>query len=193
MGSECVVVLVTGVPGTGKSTISSLLASELNGSHIDLSRLVKEGGLSIGWDHSRATMIADINALRKTITNILDVSSSPVIIDGHYSPEVVAYNRVTLVIVLRRAPWILRTELTMRGYRPRKVRENVEAELLGSCLVDALDMQDHAKVCEINTTGLTPQETVKLVLAVLNGKVACGYGGVDWMNQPEAETMLRGL
>jgi len=41
-------LLVTGVPGTGKTTISSLLAAELGAEHIELTRLVREGGLSQG-------------------------------------------------------------------------------------------------------------------------------------------------
>jgi adenylate kinase len=138
-------------------------------------------------------MVADIKTLRKKIKKILDDSSSPMIVDGHYSTEVVDRNQATLIIVLRRAPWILRTELSMRGYKPQKVRENVEAELLGSCLMDALETQDHRKVCEIDTTNLTPQETVKRALTILRGEITCGYGRVDWMNQLETEKMLRGF
>jgi adenylate kinase len=190
---ECQLLVVTGVPGTGKTTVSTLLAAELGAENIELTRLVKEGGFSQGWDQTRATTIADMKALRHAITNIVENTTSTVIIDGHYSPEVASREKTTLVVVLRRAPWALKEELKARGYSTRKIRENVEAELLGTCLSDALAAQDPAKVCEIDTTSETPEETVRFILAVLDGDVECGHGEVDWMSNPEAETLLRDL
>ncbi len=187
------VILVTGVPGTGKTTVSSLLAETLRGDHVELTSLFRDGGLSLSWDQSRATSIADVKALRRTLSNIIASSTKPVVVDGHYSPDVVPRDAAALVVVLRRAPWVLREQLQQRGYSPRKIRENVEAELIGTCLVDALESQDHGKICEIDTTGQAPEETVKLVLAALDGEAACGYGSVDWMDAPEAEALLRDL
>ncbi|MCX6656962.1 MAG: adenylate kinase family protein [Candidatus Bathyarchaeota archaeon] len=186
-------LLVTGVPGTGKTTVSTLLAAELGAEHIELTRLVREGGFSQGWDQERATVIADMKALRNAISNILDNTTNSLIIDGHYSPDIAPREETTLVVVLRCAPWVIREKLLTRGYSTHKVRENVEAELLGTCLTDALAVQDPDKVCEIDTTTQTPEETVKLVLAVLDGEVKCSHGAVDWMNSPEAEALLREL
>ncbi|MCX6649086.1 MAG: adenylate kinase family protein [Candidatus Bathyarchaeota archaeon] len=184
-------IVVTGVPGTGKTTVSTLLAAELHAEHIELTRLVKEGGLSQGWDPARNTTIADMKALRHAIANIVENSTSTVIIDGHYSPDVSPREEATLVVVLRRAPWVLKDELQARGYSAGKVRENVEAEMIGTCLVDALAAQDQEKVCEIDTTGETPGETVRFILAVIDGEVNCSHGEVDWMSRPEAEKLLR--
>ncbi len=187
------VVLITGTPGTGKSTVSSLLAAELHGEHIELTRLVKEGGLSQGWDETRATVIADMKALRLALANIIGSAKKLVIVDGHYSPDVVSRDEVTLTVVLRRAPWVLREELRARGYDANKIRENIEAELLGTCLVEALAAQNPDKVCEIDTTGITPEETVKLITATIDGEAECHHGAVDWMNSPEVEKLLREL
>ena len=191
--SQPLVVLITGVPGTGKTTVSAILAKSLGGDHVEITHLVHEGGMSLSWDQSRATSIADINALRHVLSNIIAASTKPVVVDGHYSTDVVDRESATLVVVLRRAPWVLRAQLQERGYSPRKIRENVEAELIGTCLVDALESQDHGKICEIDTTGQALEETVKLVLAALEGEAACGYGSVDWMGAPEAEALLREL
>ncbi len=186
-------IVVTGVPGTGKTTLSTLLAAELKAEHIELTRLVKEGGLSQGWDQARATTIADMKALRHAIANIVENTTSHVVIDGHYSPEVAPRDETTLVVVLRRAPWVLTEELKARGYSTRKIRENVEAELLGTCLNDALTAQDPTKVLEIDTTGETPEETVRLIQAALDGEIDRVHGGVDWMSHAEAEKLLREL
>jgi len=186
-------VVVTGVPGTGKTTISTLLALELNAEHIELTRLVKEGGLSQGWDQGRVTMIADMRALKHAILNIISSASGDIVIDGHYSPEVSPRDDVSLTVVLRRAPWALREELKARGYSTRKVRENVEAELLGTCLTDALAAQDPVKVLELDTTSEAPEDSVRLIMAVLDGEVEPTYGEVDWMGHPETEVLLRDL
>jgi adenylate kinase len=187
------IIVITGVPGTGKTTISTLLAAELKAEHIELTRLVKGEGFSQGWDKERATTIADLKALRQAIANIIDHSTGDVVVDGHYSPEVAPRHQTTLVVVLRRAPWVLKEELKARGYSPRKVRENVEAELLGMCLVDALNAQDPTKVMEIDATSLIPEETVSLILTTLDGEVDISHGNVDWMSDPEAEKLLREL
>ena len=185
------VILITGTPGTGKTTVSMLLSGELHGEQIELTRLVREGGLSQGWDETRATTIVDIKALRIALANIIEAAKKTVIVDGHYSPDVVPREEVTLTVVLRRAPWVLHKELRARGYSPRKIRENIEAELLGTCLVDALAVQDSGRICEIDTTGITPEETVELIIAALDGETECRHGVVDWMNHPEVETLLR--
>ena len=188
-----VVILITGTPGTGKSTVSKLLSVELRGEHIELTRLVNESGLSQGWDKTRSTTIADLKALRLALANIIGAASKPVIVDGHYSPDVVTRDEVTLTVVLRRAPWVLREELKARGYGASKIQENVEAELLGTCLVEALAAQDPDKVREIDTTGTTPDETVKVITATIDGEAKCRHGTIDWLNSPEVEKLLKEL
>lgn len=186
-------IVITGVPGTGKTTVSTLLAEELHAEHIELTRLVKDGGLSQGWDQERATTIADMRALRYAILNIIASTSGDIVIDGHYSPEVAPRDDTSLTVVLRRSPWVLREELKARGYSTRKVRENVEAELLGTCLADALAAQEPIKVLEIDTTSGDPEDTVRLIMATLDGEVEPTHGEVDWMSHPETEALLREL
>jgi len=185
-------IIVTGVPGTGKTTISMMLAERLGGRYIDLGKIALEEGLVSGRDPYRDTKVADLTALRKRVA-ALSGRGDALVIDGHYSPSVVARGRASLVVVLRRAPWVLRDELRARGYPPGKVRENLEAELLGVCLADALSEQDPSKVCELDTTGVNPEETVKEIAAILSGEATCRRGTVDWMEAPEAEEMLRSI
>jgi adenylate kinase len=134
-----------------------------------------------------------MKALRLALLNIIGAAKKPVIIDGHYSPDVVSREEVTLTVVLRRAPWVLREELKARGYSAEKVRENVEAELLGTCFVEALAAQDRDKICEIDTTGVAPADTVKMITATIDGETECRHGAIDWMNYPDVETLLKEL
>jgi hypothetical protein len=40
---------------------------------------------------------------------------------------------------------------------------------------------------------MDPKETVKLIIAILEGDMDCHHGVIDWMNFPEVETLLREL
>lgn len=60
IGSTMVNILITGTPGTGKTTLASTLASmEPRMSHINVSELVKKKGLHEGHDADWDTYIID--------------------------------------------------------------------------------------------------------------------------------------
>ena len=53
------VLVFVGTPGVGKSSISTLLASSLDGIHINIGELVKRERLYCGFDKKRESLIAD--------------------------------------------------------------------------------------------------------------------------------------
>jgi len=177
----------------GKTTVSEILAERVGGEHVDLSELAERRGLITGVDSERETSIVDLKRMKGLISSMTGSSGSPLIIDGHYAVDVVPPEAVRLVFVLRRAPWVLKVELEARGYPPSKVRENVEAELLGVCLADAMGSNEPGKVCEIDTTGRPPEETAGEILSVMEGTSGCLRGQIDWMASPEVEGLLEEL
>lgn len=52
-------ILITGTPGTGKSTTADLLASATGLQHIDVGSLVKRAGLHSGYDEELDTYYID--------------------------------------------------------------------------------------------------------------------------------------
>ncbi len=184
--------LVTGVPGTGKTTVAVMLASRVGGTHIELSELALREGLVTGFDELRETQIVDPKGLREKISLIIEEGEGPLVFDGHFAPEVVPPEKVSLAFVLRRAPWRLEEELRSRGYGEGKVRENVEAELLDVCLVEAIKNLGPKRVCELDTTGKKPEEVVEEVMAVIQGTKPCSHRIVDWLSHDESRRLLRG-
>ncbi|MFQ6053080.1 MAG: adenylate kinase family protein [Candidatus Bathyarchaeia archaeon] len=182
--------MLTGVPGVGKTTVAKVLAERLGGTHVDISDLTVREGLVAGWDEERETAIADLEAVSRRVRKILDSSEEPVIVEGHYAADIVPSEAVSLVFVLRRAPWRLKEELTARGYSEEKARENVEAELVDVCLVEALEAYGVGRVCELDTTDRTPEEVAENVLSVINGDVPCQSGGIDWLSRMESDGLL---
>ena len=182
--------VITGVPGVGKTTLSRMLAELTGGVHVDLSELAERRGIISGYDESRGTSIVDLELMRKELAVLLEGGEGPLILDGHFAPEVVPPGAVSLALVLRRAPWILRGELAARGFPEEKVRENVEAELLDVCLVDAIDSLGRERVCEVDTTGKTPGEVLDEAVSIIQGGRPCRRGLVDWLGRDESRGLL---
>ncbi len=185
------VILLTGVPGVGKTTIAALLSERLKGVHVNLSELALAEGLVTGYDSIRETSIVDLERTTTRLMEIIQEGRDPLVIEGHFSQDVVSPERVSNVFVLRRAPWRLKDELESRGYNPEKVKENVEAELLDVCLVEAIEAYGKEKVCELDTTDVEANEIIETITAVLRGERSCEIG-IDWLSHPESRELLGG-
>lgn len=185
------VILLTGVPGVGKTTIAALLSERLKGVHVNLSELALAEGLVTGYDSIRETSIVDLERMTTRLMEIIREGRDPLVIEGHFSQDVVSPERVSNVFVLRRAPWRLKDELESRGYNPEKVKENVEAELLDICLVEAIEAYGKEKVCELDTTDVEANEIIETITSVLRGERSCEIG-IDWLSHPEAKELLGG-
>ena len=65
-------IIVTGTPGTGKTTIAKKLAKRLNYYYLDVNKLVSENKLSKGYDKKRRTKIVDIKKLNKVLIDFIE-------------------------------------------------------------------------------------------------------------------------
>jgi len=185
------IILISGTPGVGKTAVSRLLASKLNAFHIDLGELVKRENLASGVDKARNSLIVDIDKVSRRVEEIIKNCNCDVIIDGHYATDVVPSDSINLVFVLRRNPDELKKTMEERGFREEKIYENLAAEILDVCLVDATSACGSEKVCEIDASGKGIAEVVECILLILKGKKKCKVGIVDWLGKLEAEDRLR--
>lgn len=185
-------ILISGVPGVGKTTVSRLLAENMGSQLVNVSHLAERESLTTGSDSLRETSIVDLDRMRETLSTIVKESKGPVIVEGHFAHDVVPSREVSHAFVLRRAPWRLREELEARGYPKEKVWENVEAELVDVCLVEAVKALGSERVCEIDTTDRPPMEVVEEIASVIRGMTPCAHSKVDWLDRDETKKMLEG-
>ena len=184
------VILVTGTPGVGKTSISRLLASKLDAVYVNLGELVEQESLISGVDEARETLIADTDKVSKRVQEILESSKCDVIVDGHYAVDVVPPKNVHMVFVLRRDPNELKGFMENRGFKERKLWENLAAEILDVCLWDAVSACDSDKVCEIDVSGKKVEDVVEDMILMLEGRKKCRVGIVDWLGKLEGEGRL---
>ncbi|MEM2988067.1 MAG: adenylate kinase family protein [Candidatus Bathyarchaeia archaeon] len=186
------VILITGTPCVGKTSVARLLAARLNAVYVNLTEFAAKNNLVIGADERRGgSLIVDERRLKKGVTRLIeDAGEQSVIIDGHYAANVVPEKLVTHAFVLRRDPVELRGFMEKAGFSGNKLWENLASEILDVCLVDALNAYGKEKVCEIDVTMKSVEDTVEKILSILNGSKKCRVGVVDWLGKLENEGLL---
>ena len=181
------VILITGTPCTGKTTAAKQLSSKLNADYITLTDFAKIYKLTLGEDKERQTTIIDEEAMQQKLKETIEASAnSNIIVDGHYAAAVTPTDQVTKVFVLRRNPKELKEFMQKSGFNDAKLYENLSAEILDSCLIEAMQTQQ-GKVCEMDVTGKTVEENLAEILEVLDRGKKCGVGFVDWIGMLERE------
>jgi len=185
------VILLTGTPCVGKTSVARLLTSKLNALYVNLTELATRENLILGKDEERNSVIVDENRMKQKIREIIDnCGKEDVLIDGHYAVTVVPKKLVTYVFVLRRDPVELRKLMESCGFSGRKLWENLASEILDVCLVEALNVHGEEKICEVDTSGKSIEEVVDEIFDVLGGYKKCHVGIVDWLGKLESEGLL---
>ena len=181
------VILVGGSPGTGKTKIAKILGSKLSVDVISLGELADESGCITAEDKARKTGIINEDCLVDALLELTADKSKSLIIEGHYI-DLVPSSSVQWIFILRTHPEILKKRLSERNYSEDKENENVEAEVIGVCQMDALDAFGESKVYEIDTTELSaPQSVEKIELILKNGSSPIR---IDWMSLLEEQGRL---
>jgi adenylate kinase len=185
------VILVTGTPCVGKTSVARLLTSKLDAFYVNLTELALHENLVSGKDEERGSIIVDENHMRRKIREIVEkCDKSEVIVDGHYAVSVVPKKLTTHVFVLRRDPVELRKFMEQCGFSGRKLWENLASEILDICLCEALNVYENGKVCELDVSGKSVEETADEILDILNGSKERCVGVVDWLGKLESEGLL---
>jgi adenylate kinase len=176
------VILVTGVPGTGKGTISSELAKE-GFSVIAVNSLVDQ--LHLWTRKEKGSKVVDLKALRIELLRIIALArkfNTDTVIEGHLLCEFIL--PADACVVLRTDPDVLKKRLQMRRYPAAKLEENIEAELVDYCTqLSERNLKGKCPVYEVDTSG-SIAKSVKDTLAVIKGKGSrFASGRVDWSSK----------
>ncbi|MBI2134196.1 adenylate kinase family protein [Candidatus Woesearchaeota archaeon] len=154
------VISVTGTPGTGKTSLSMELSKLMGYLYIDPFHFFGKK-VTIGYDNIRRTLIVDEQKMADQLTKLIPSIKEPgVVIDSHMS-HFLPIKLVTLCIVTRCDLKILKKRLEAKGYSARKVRENLDAEIFDSCLIEAAEAGH--KMLVLNTSKASPVTLAKKI------------------------------
>ena len=172
------IVAITGTPGVGKSTVSKILAHKYY--VIDIHSYAEEHSLFEDYDKEAGSYDVDVERLNDSIMSE-DFGDKIVFLDGHLSHFV----DCDKIIVLRCDPKILYERLRSRGYDDKKVKENVQAEVLDVILSESVD--SGIDTYEFDCSKLTPEETADRIerIIILDEVDDVTPGSVDWSREME--------
>ncbi|MFW6117507.1 MAG: adenylate kinase family protein [Thermoproteota archaeon] len=186
------VILVTGTPCVGKTSVSRLLTSKLDALYVNLTDLALNEDLVLGKDEKRDSVIVDEDRMMEKIRDVIqNCERRHVVVDGHYAFGVVPKDLVTHVFVLRRNPVELRKFMEKSGFSGVKLWENLACEILDVCLCEVLKVYEEEEVCQLDVTGRSVEEIVSRILDILESREECRIGEVDWLTELEDEGVLQ--
>ena len=171
-------VAITGTPGVGKSTVSKILSRKYP--VIDIHSYAEKHGLFEEFDEEAGSYNVDVEKLNDSIMS--EHFTEPyVFLDGHLSHFV----DCDAIIVMRCQPKIISERLKARGYDDKKVKENVQAEVLDVILQES--MESDSKVYEIDCSDMTPDSIADRIERII---ILCETddalpGKVDWSGEME--------
>jgi len=135
------VIVVSGTPGTGKTTYSKQLCQKNKYMYLDVKKLLSKDVVEV-YDKKRDTKIVDIDKLNKKLIAIIKKEQKKaikgIVIDshlGHYIPR----KYVNKVVITKCSLPELKKRLEERKYSEEKVKENMESEIFDVCRIEALE------------------------------------------------------
>lgn len=161
-------LLITGVPGTGKTTAAALLAKKTGAALLDINKIVEVAKLYTHTDEEDNAKVVRLEELEKELFASIKSCKSSIIVEGHLGCEMKL--PVSKVIVLRCEPKVLRQRMAQRNYPPGKISANALSEALDYCTVWSERNYGKRKVWEMDTTGRTTQKVADEMAAIVAGK-----------------------
>ncbi len=161
-------VLITGAPGTGKSTVAKILAEKNGAALIDINKVVNVLHLYTHTDESDGAKVVRLPELEEELSRTIKSEKMSLVVEGHLGCEIKL--PVSKVIVLRCEPKVLRQRLSGRNYPAEKLASNALSEALDYCTVLSEKKYGTRKVWEIDTTEKSAKQVASEAEKIFLGK-----------------------
>ena len=160
-------IIITGTPGTGKTTIARILAKKINYNLIDVKDIVNQNKHL--YTIEKGEKLVDLKKLRNLLLKELARSKNN-IIEGHLLCDLsLPFKQI---IVFRCNPRTLKKRLEKRKYKKEKIYENLLAEMLDYCLINARKnyKQKYAQIIQVEVSKRSLNATVNIILKAIKEK-----------------------
>ncbi|MFX0029130.1 MAG: adenylate kinase family protein, partial [Candidatus Hermodarchaeota archaeon] len=156
-------IIISGTPGCGKTSVANELSNLIKGEIISLNELAISDYFSFEYDEDRKTVIVDFKIflpfVLEKIKKIKKRDLPFLIIESHFS-DIIPNKYIDYVFILRCNPDKLINRLKNKNYNQKKIRENIQAEILGNCTNYFVNKKTKKPIFEIDTSNLTVESVV---------------------------------
>lgn len=157
----------------GQEDDRASVASRLGMTYVELNAIARRLPLSA----SEGEFEVDVRKLR---SSLLRGRISGAVVSGHLLPAVLKDGELGFLAVLRCEPMVLKRRLLLRGYDQEKVVENLEAELIGVVLDEALRAFGADLVHEYDTTRRRPATIARMIAEDFRSRTPQKVRWIDW-------------
>lgn len=182
------VILLIGIPGSGKTIIGKKLSQNFKGLFIDIPILVKKKKLFSYYDKEYRSYVVDTKKLRKELNKIYNIKDKKIIISSHF-PIYVPKKKILKVIVLRCNPLILIKRLKKRKYPHEKIKDNVISELIDLNYYEAIEYYGKGKVTQLDVSSKKIDVILKEISLIIS-KSEYKKNLIDWISLLEKKDKL---
>ncbi len=189
-------IIISGTPGCGKTSVSKEISKLIDSKIISLNELAVSRKFSFDYDKERKTYIVDFKIflpyVLKKIEKIKKDKPQFLILESHFS-DFIPNEFIDYAFVLRCDPDELLKRLEKRNYELKKIFENIQTEILGSCVNFFIQKQVKAPLFEIDTTNLSIESIAKTIINIVVEKKDLEkyyIGKVDWLEKLFQENRL---
>lgn len=137
--------IVTGTPGTGKTTYAKEFAEEKGFSYIDGKDVIASNNLEEEFIEEDQTSIVDEKKFAAVCETMIKESNKVLVIDSHLS-QFISPNLVEKCFVTMCDISILKERLIKRNYSESKVRDNLDAEIFQECKLESEELGHSVEV-----------------------------------------------
>ena len=162
-------LVITGTPGTGKTTLAKGMAKLLGAELINSNREVNKIKAYTLRGGEKEVKLSKLHAHLKKLVSKAEKEGKSIILEGHILCEFGL--PVDKVLVLRCEPRKLEKRLKKRKYSKEKVRGNVLSEALDYCLIKAEANYGEKQAVEANNTKfITPKKAQDAAIGAKTGQ-----------------------
>ena len=164
-------ILITGTPGTGKTSVAKSLNFLLGWEVFHINDLIEEAV----EERKKTEKTVDLEKAEKILIEKLK-GKEDAIIEGHLGCDMKL--PVDLVVVLRSDPELLKQRYKERKYSKKKAEDNIMVEVLDYCVINSEENYD-VPVVQLNTTKRDSRACARIILDILSGRTLHS-DQVDW-------------
>jgi len=147
-------ILITGTPGTGKSSLADSVAKKLGFKYLNIGDIIKENKFFSEYDAEFDTHILDEDSEDQLLDYLEPIVKEGGCVVDYHSSGIFGESWFEIVLVLRAQTEILFDRLTQRGYSEKKRTENMECEIMEVVLEEARESYDPEMVHEVPSNSL---------------------------------------